>query len=1492
LNASQAIARAVLEELEPRILYAADAAALGWAMSSEPSAQHQQIVQVEPGAAQQGTQRELVVVDLSLPDAQVLLAGLQAQREAGRPIDIVTLAADADGISAITQALQGRSDVTAVHVLTHGQPGALQLGSVLLDEDTAVRRAVELASWGSALSADADLLLYGCDLAASDAGVALLRALAALSGADVAASDDRTGHELLGGDWQLEQSTGAIEAAGIASGGMVSNWYGALATYVADPTKADGTIGSLRWAINQANINPGTDTVQLLVGTHTLTIGGAGEDLNVTGDLDISSDIVIVGGSASAADTVIRSAVGDRVIDVVLGSLTLSNVTLTGGSGGQQGGGLATANFTSATLSQVVVSGNSGNNGAGIYSFGALTLDQVRVTGNTSATSGGGVTVRTAATFTDVEISGNTAAGSGGGLYVQSALSDVTLNRVTISGNSAASGGGIYGNNGSLSATNTTLSGNSASGIGGGIFINVGSYSFTDSTIASNSGASGGGIGGATAASLRNTILASNTGGNASVLQVSNGWNIDTDGSAIVNGGTDRVVTAAALKLGSLAAYGGFTQTHVLLNGSVAVNTGNPGASATDQRGTARIGAPDVGAFEADGKLIVTTTADVIDGATGSISALLGNMGADGRISLREAIIAANNSAGADEITLPAGNYLLSLAGNDNTAAAGDLDILEGLTITGAGAHVTSINGMAIDRVFDILGAAVTMSGITVLNGSIADDGGGFSISGGGASLSLRDSAISGSAAGGSGGGIYADGALTLDRVTIDGNSATGNGVNGGGGVFVAVGAGATLTNVTLTANSATRDGGALTVRGTATLINSTVAGNSASGGGGIDRGGTGSVSLLNTILANNTGGNASGALTSLGYNIDSGNTAGLTGPGDRINTNPLLGALQYNAGTIKTMAIGAGSLAIDGGTASGAPTLDARGFFRITQDIGAYERNSLVVDTTSDVVDGATTSIDVLLGNRGADGRISLREAVIATNNTTGVDDISLPAGTYSLSIGGGEDLAAAGDLDLRDSVRIAGAGAASTVISGGGTIAVMQVISGSSSVSGVTIADGYNASGSAGIQVNAGATLVMTQSIVRNNDSTSEGTAFFNAGNLTLTDVEVRDNSNTKEGGGIFNWGTLILDRVTLAGNSASKGGGLKADLGSVSLSNVTVSHNSATNRGGGLHFGGGTATLVNVTIANNLASSSGGIDLDTLPAGSITLRNVLLADNVGGNIGTDLVNSPGLVSLGNNLSTTNTAEFNQASDRKLAVANLGALANWGGFTRTRPLVSGSAAIDNGDTASAPATDQRGATRIGAADIGAFEFSGVANSAPVLDASKSPALVAVSQNAGAPVGSVGTLVSALVDATVPAGGLDNVSDADASALLGIAVIGVDTTNGSAWWSIDDGVSWTALGSVTPSTAHLLAVDTETRIYFQPNPGFSGTLGSALTIRAWDRSSGVNGGTGDSTVNGGTTAFSISTDTVSQVVLTPPTITTSGTLAYTENQVATAIDP
>jgi hypothetical protein len=154
----------------------------------------------------------------------------------------------------------------------------------------------------------------------------------------------------------------------------------------------------------------------------------------------------------------------------------------------------------------------------------------------------------------------------------------------------------------------------------------------------------------------------------------------------------------------------------------------------------------------------------------------------------------------------------------------------------------------------------------------------------------------------------------------------------------------------------------------------------------------------------------------------------------------------------------------------------------------------------------------------------------------------------------------------------------------------------------------------------------------------------------------------------------------------------------------------------------------------------------------------------------------------------------------------------------------------------------------------------------APVLDATKNPALSAVDEDAPAPSGAVGTLVSSLVDFATSAGGIDNVSDGDVGALLGIAVTAVDPKL-TCYYTLNGGTTWAALGAVSDTTSRLLAADSNSRIYCRAGLNQNGTFASPITFRAWDQTTGSDGGLADTSVSGGTTAFSTATDGVSLTV-------------------------
>ncbi|MBE9399737.1 DUF4347 domain-containing protein, partial [Pontibacterium sp. N1Y112] len=149
----------------------------------------------------------LVVVDQGVESYDTLLQQIPDN------YSVLVIPAGENGLARLAESLQNFNDLESIHILSHGSDNLFQLGADKLTAETVNQHADALAKIGNALNADGDLLLYGCNLSASTDGQSLLASIAALTGADVAASDDLTGAETLGGDWQLESRTGDIEAS-------------------------------------------------------------------------------------------------------------------------------------------------------------------------------------------------------------------------------------------------------------------------------------------------------------------------------------------------------------------------------------------------------------------------------------------------------------------------------------------------------------------------------------------------------------------------------------------------------------------------------------------------------------------------------------------------------------------------------------------------------------------------------------------------------------------------------------------------------------------------------------------------------------------------------------------------------------------------------------------------------------------------------------------------------------------------------------------------------------------------------------------------------------------------------------------------------------------------------------------------------------------------------------------------------------------------------
>ena len=390
------------------------------------------------------------------------------------------------------------------------------------------------------------------------------------------------------------------------------------------------------------------------------------------------------------------------------------------------------------------------------------------------------------------------------------------------------------------------------------------------------------------------------------------------------------------------------------------------------------------------------------------------------------------------------------------------------------------------------------------------------------------------------------------------------------------------------------------------------------------------------------------------------------------------------------------------------------------------------------------TIFIPFTITNLSDTGAGSLRQSIIDANANPGDDNLTFQAGlTGTLTLGS--------ELLINSNINIIGTGTVNLIISGNNSSRIFNIAANSVvTISNLTVQQGKANSSGAGI-LNAG-TLSLMNVVVTDNaavysgtgSGTASGGGIYNSGTLTLLNSTVKNNSaqiinlGTSSGGGIFNTGTVTLTNSTVSGNTSSgkpgaSGGGI-SNSGTFNISNSTVGVNtvltssagsgSPTAQGGGIWNGApGVLTVRNTTVAfnnvNGQTAAGGGIFNTT--GGSVTIGNTIVSDDTtvsgSGTVVADVAGA--VISEGRNLISNSTGSTGWISGDKLnQPALLTPLGNYGGPTQTFGILPDSQALNAGNNANAPATDQRGATRIigGTIDIGSFEnnVSGVLTALP----------------------------------------------------------------------------------------------------------------------------------------------------------------------------------
>ena len=692
-----------------------------------------------------------------------------------------------------------------------------------------------------------------------------------------------------------------------------------------------------------------------------------------------------------------------------------------------------------------------------------------------------------------------------------------------------------------------------------------------------------------------------------------------TDG---VNG--NQIVVHTLLDPAGLQDHGGPTQTIALLPGSPAIDAGSNDAASdltTDQRGGPYVRtygpAVDVGAYEV--QFVVDTTEDESDEDF-----------SPGDLSLREAIELTNATAGADTITFAPG-----LAGSTITLTLGELVITDNVELTGQQITLDAKGGSRVLWVQS--GVAATIRNLSITGGNAADGGGVFNEG----QVTVVNTTISGNTATGTyGGGIYSlHGAVTIENSTIADNTS-----NAHAGGIANLGGTLTVVNSTIADNTAKDFGGGIVnwLDSTLNMTNSTIACNTADSdgdgigqGGGIDGTGEGvnMTTLHNTIVACNVRG-AVGSQTAddlLGtvetgssYNLigDAASSGGLLPgeSGNQVGVDPRLdpAGLQDHGGPTRTIALLPGSPAIDAGsndTAAGLTT-DQRGvpfdrIFTTTVDVGAYELDALVVNTTADENNGVSV------------GGVSLRDAVAWANANPGADTILFDPGLAESVI-----TLTLAQLQIMDDLTITGLGSSQLGISGASAHRIFLVDNADAAttikvhISGLSLGYGKIA-GDHGGEISNREILILEGCNLTNNQAAGHGGAIYNLGTLTVVDSTIRgntadyNNSNVEHGGGIFTSnGTLTVVGSTIFGNrSYGNAGGIFVDSNSTaSVRSSMISGNSADGHGGGIQ-NAGTLYLDGAIISDNTADyndSNGEHGGGVYSTGTLTVFSSTISDN----------------------------------------------------------------------------------------------------------------------------------------------------------------------------------------------------------------------------------------------------------------------------------------
>ncbi len=1035
---------------------------------------------------------------------------------------VVTTAADTtanDGLTSLREAIEEANDNSEADTITfdavlNGSPLLLDLGELTIAESVAIT-----GNGQSETIIDAQLLSR----------------IMHVTGTDVNLTVD--GLTLQNG--RVEALPG-IEARGAAI------WF-------------DTTAGSLLTIANSTL--QGNQLYTSYARSDGAAVQASAGDVTITGSIFTNNRAESVNGGSSGG-----------ALDITSGGLIITDSVLSDNKAAapaSASGGAISIGSGPATINSSMISGNlsSGNNAAG----GAIDLAS-------------GVLEITGSTFYDNSASGLIE--RRGGRYFQfrgharhhrhdpdrkpgkcwraifSDAGSATIVNSTISGNTATinGGGGIYSYYSELTIVNSTIAANIAVDDGGGgvYWYNADYYdvdiTIDNSIIAGNIAETANDFTFGTGSPvIHNSLIGDNEGTTLAEAQTA-----DSNGNFIGSSAGSGVIDPL---LGPLAFNGGPTQTHALLAGSLAIDTGDntlavasSSASLTvDQRGApfARIvnTTVDMGAFERAPLPVASLLVDnPTDESDGDFSV--------GDVSLREAVELANANVGvADTITFDA-----AIDGTPLLLELGQLQIADDVTISGNGRTNTIIDAQQMSRVIDIDAAVVdtTLEGLTIQNGRLLRNNprsDNLTFSGAGiralltGTLTISDSTISGNRTTNEafGGGLF----LQNGDVTISASTFSNNYSEYGGAVYANADSNVTVTNSTFAMNSVSDDGGAIYAgyQGTPTvsITGSTFTQNTAQKSGGAVQIYDGQLSLVNITLSGNMATENGGAVY-----------------------------LAYGQATITGSTISGNSASSDGG--------------------GIWSANDGTTTITGSTISGNSAG-------RNGGGIWS------ASYGTTTITSSTISGNSASIN-GGGIWSYQSGATTITGNT-ISGNSAGSD---GGG---IWSYQSGTTTITGSTISGNSANDDGGGIwsRNQIGGTTTITGSTISGNSASSDGGGIYstNDGTTTITGSTISGNSASSDGGGIWsaNYGTATSSSTILAGNTADTSGpDLFQSYGTLAVTFSLIGNNAGSGLtesqipdADGNLIGGSVGGIID-PLLGPLANNGGPTQTHALLAGSLAI------------------------------------------------------------------------------------------------------------------------------------------------------------------------------------------------------------------------------------------------------------------------------------------------